>query len=203
MTGRIGRRVVTGLDSEGRSCILSDGPADVIFRFPDQPVPQGNWSEVHWMWTHNGTPTVPNGGSGSGRAPANWFPGPGGSRLIIETLGPRFGVDPAPAEEYESGSNSLQDIGTVFNSRYQDRTGVHSSDTIDYAIVISGRLWLEMTDGAEIVLEQGDCVVQTGVRHSWRNRDEEPCQVAFIMIGAERTVDPESDGDGVSGVNAT
>jgi hypothetical protein len=203
MTDRIGRRVVTGLDSEGRSCVLSDGPADVIFRFPDKPVPHGNWSEVHWMWTHNEIPTVPDGGAGSGAAPANWFPGPGGSRLIIETLGPRFGVNPAPAEEYESGSNSLQEIGTVFNSRYQDPSGSHSSDTIDYAIVISGRLWLAMTDGTEVVLEQGDCVVQRGVRHTWRNRDDKPCQVAFIMIGAERTADPESDRDGLSGVSAT
>jgi hypothetical protein len=203
MTGKIGRRVVTGLDSEGRSCIASDGPAEVIVRFPDQPVPPGNWSEVHWMWTHDETPAVPNGGSGSGGVPANWFPGPTGTRLIIETLGPGFGVAPARAEEHESGSNSLHDIGTVFNSRYQDRTGVHSSDTIDYAIVISGRLWLQMTDGTEVVLEQGDCVVQRGVRHAWRNRDEEPCQVAFIMIGAARTADPEADREGLSGVSAS
>jgi quercetin dioxygenase-like cupin family protein len=118
-------------------------------------------------------------------------------------LGPHFGEHPARAEEYENGSGSLQEIGTIFNSRYQDRTGAHSSDTIDYAVVISGRLWLQMTDGTEVVLEQGDCVVQGGVRHTWRNRGDEPCQVAFIMIGAERASDPESDSDDVSGVSAT
>ncbi len=190
---RIGRRIVTGVDSDGRSCILSDGPAEQVFRFPENPDPGSNWSEVHWMWSHDVIPVVPQSGH-VGVAPVKkWFPEPGGSRLIVETLGPQFGVSPTLPEEYDEGSNALQETGINFNARYIDQIGVHSSDTIDYGIVISGRLWLEMTDGTELVLEPGDCVIQNGARHTWRNRDDEPCQIAFIMIGAERKADPEGD----------
>jgi Cupin domain len=197
--GTIGRRIVTGVDADGRSCILSDGPAEQVFRFPEHPAPGTNWSEVHWMWSHEETPVVPQSGPVGVDPVKDWFPGPRGTRLILETLGPRFGVNPSAPEEYDEGSDALQDSGINFNARYIDQIGVHSSDTIDYGIVISGRLWLEMTDGTELVLEPGDCVVQNGVRHTWRNRDDEPCQIAFIIIGAERTADLEADRDSTQG----
>lgn len=195
MDNRVGRRVVTGVDGEGRSCILSDGPSDVIFRFPEEHGPEGNWSEVHWMWSSDEPPPVPHQGSTEVGPVRQWFPGPGGSRLIVETLGPNFGVDPAPAEDHEGGGGELESISSMFSSRYHDIEGVHSSDTVDYAIVISGELWLETTDGTEVKLEPGDCVVQTGVRHTWRNRGSRPCQVAFVMIGAVRHSDPEAARD--------
>lgn len=31
----------------------------------------------------------------------------------------------------------------------------------------------------------GDVVVQRGVRHAWRNNSEQPCAIAFFMIGAD------------------
>jgi hypothetical protein len=49
-----------------------------------------------------------------------------------------------------------------------------------------------MTDGTEVVLEPGDCVVQMGVRHTWRNRQATPTRVAFVIVGASRTADPEA-----------
>lgn len=184
---------MTGLDGEGRSCIISDGPSDVVLRFPDDPDPKGDWSQIHWMWSTESVPVVPHQDPSAVQLPPKWFPGPGGSRLIIETLSPRFGVDPAPEAAPEGSTEGTESIFDFFNSRYRDGSGVHSSDTIDYAIVISGRLWLQMTNGDEVELQAGDCVVQTGVRHTWRNRGEEPCQVAFIMIGAERAADPEAE----------
>jgi hypothetical protein len=46
---------------------------------------------------------------------------------------------------------------------------------------------LELDDGATVDLHPGDCVVQNGTRHAWRNRSNLPCLMAFIMIGADRT----------------
>jgi hypothetical protein len=159
--------------------------------FPDNPAPGTNWSQINWIWSTDEVPAVPYSEAVPARVVPQWFPGPGGTRFIFETLGPHFGVKPPATEERDRGTRTMQDTGTNFNARYIDQAGVHSSDTIDYAIVVSGRLWLELTDGTELVLEPGDCVVQTGVRHAWRNRDPEPCQVAFIIIGAERRSDPE------------
>ena len=55
---------------------------------------------------------------------------------------------------------------------------MHTTDTVDFDVVVSGEIWLELDDGAEVKLEAGDCVVQNGTRHSWHNRSSEPCVLA-------------------------
>ena len=182
------RRVVTGVNAAGKSCIVSDGP-------PSKTLVSAG-SQVSWMWTTDGTVEVPHDGSdpvATIRGP--WFPSPPGTRLIIEWLDPFFGVEGLPDVPADLGDGSemrFEDLDLTFNARYVDPDGVHSSDTLDYAIIISGELCLQMEDGEEVTLRQGDCVVQTGVRHTWRNRTAEPCMVAFVIIGAERTGDPEA-----------
>jgi hypothetical protein len=180
------RRVVTGLNEQGKSCIISDGPPSKTLIASSGP--------VSWMWATDDQVQVPHDGSDPIAKMVDWFPSFPGTCLIIEWLEPYFGVDGLPeAEGVEDGAERVfEDIGIRFNARYSDATGVHSSDTIDYAIIISGELCLQMEDGNEVTLKQGDCVVQTGVRHTWRNRSADPCNVAFIIIGAERTADPEA-----------
>ena len=41
-------------------------------------------------------------------------------------------------------------------------------------------------DGAVVRLKQGDCVVQNGTRHAWRNSKTAPCVMAFVLVGAAR-----------------
>ena len=48
--------------------------------------------------------------------------------------------------------------------------GMHTTDTVDFDIVISGEVYLELDDGEEVLLKAGDCVVQNGTRHAWHNR---------------------------------
>ena len=63
------------------------------------------------------------------------------------------------------------------------------SDTIDYGVVVRGEMTLELDDGKIVHLRQGDCIVQNGTRHRWRNALEgEPCLMAFVSIGAKRSV---------------
>lgn len=63
---------------------------------------------------------------------------------------------------------------------------MHTTDSIDYGVVISGEVYLELDDGVEVLLKPEDCVVQNGTRHAWRNRGSVPCLMAFVMIGATR-----------------
>ena len=63
---------------------------------------------------------------------------------------------------------------------------MHTTDTIDYDIILSGELWMELDDGMEVHLKPGDCVIQNGTRHAWRNRSSESCIMASVMIGAKR-----------------
>ena len=83
----------------------------------------------------------------------------------------------------EAGNTSLK----VMRMRPGLESGMHTSDTVDYGIVVSGEIWLELDDGAEVHLKQGDFVIQNGTGHNWRNRGSEVCVMAFVLIGAERS----------------
>jgi hypothetical protein len=39
--------------------------------------------------------------------------------------------------------------------------GMHKTDTVDYAIVLSGEIWALMDEG-ETLMKAGDCLVQRG-----------------------------------------
>jgi len=46
---------------------------------------------------------------------------------------------------------------------------MHTTRTIDYAIILSGEIYLKPDDG-EMLLETGDIAVQRATRHGWYNR---------------------------------
>lgn len=60
----------------------------------------------------------------------------------------------------------------------------HRTDSIDYAVVLSGEIDMEI-DGSVVHLKQGDLLVQRGTIHNWVNRGTEPCVIAFILIAAK------------------
>lgn len=76
--------------------------------------------------------------------------------------------------------------GSVFRV-VEYRPGVvprnHRTDSIDYAVVISGEIDMEM-DGAMVHLRAGDVLVQRGTIHNWINNGTEPCVIAFVLISA-------------------
>lgn len=62
---------------------------------------------------------------------------------------------------------------------------MHRSFSIDYGIVISGRLELSLDGGETVVMEAGDVCVQRGTNHLWRNPSAtEICRIAFVLIEA-------------------
>ena len=62
--------------------------------------------------------------------------------------------------------------------------GWHTTDTLDFALVASGEIDLELDDGVHH-LKAGDAVVQRATRHAWRNRSNEPCVMSFVLIGRD------------------
>lgn len=62
---------------------------------------------------------------------------------------------------------------------------MHRSSSIDYGIVLSGSVELELDDGAITTAQAGDIIVQRGTLHLWRNPSEtEICRIAFVLIEA-------------------
>ena len=60
----------------------------------------------------------------------------------------------------------------------------HRTESIDYAVVISGEIDMEM-DGTTVHLAAGDLLVQRGTIHNWVNRGTAPCVIAFVLAAAK------------------
>jgi mannose-6-phosphate isomerase-like protein (cupin superfamily) len=61
---------------------------------------------------------------------------------------------------------------------------VHRTDSIDYTVVMSGEIDMELDDSV-VHLKAGDVLVQRGTIHNWVNRGSEPCVIAFVLIDAK------------------
>ncbi|MGA7154858.1 MAG: cupin domain-containing protein [Pseudolabrys sp.] len=112
---------------------------------------------------------------------------PGASSSVIwATEG--FPVNNDGFEDPTSGSfKATVEGGTVFRVvRYQPGVAArnHRTDSIDYAVVISGAIEMELDDGVVVKLKAGDVLVQRGTMHNWVNRGTEDCVVAFVLISA-------------------
>jgi quercetin dioxygenase-like cupin family protein len=60
----------------------------------------------------------------------------------------------------------------------------HATDSVDYAIVMSGELWMELEEG-EVHLKPHDVVIQRSTNHNWVNRGSEPCVICFVLLATE------------------
>src|SRR5262245_50462074 len=81
---------------------------------------------------------------------------------------------------------TTRDGGTVFRV-IEYAPGVtprnHRTNSIDYAVVLSGEIDMELDD-QPVHLRAGDVLVQRGTIHNWVNRSTAPCVVAFVLIDA-------------------
>lgn len=63
---------------------------------------------------------------------------------------------------------------------------MHRTSSLDYGIVLSGRIELLLDDGVTVLVEPGGIVVQRGTIHSWRNpSDSETARMAFVLLDAK------------------
>jgi len=74
--------------------------------------------------------------------------------------------------------------GTVFRIvEYQPGVAprMHRTETVDYAVVISGEIDMVMDKGT-VRLRAGDVLVQQATLHDWVNRGSAPCRIAFVLV---------------------
>ena len=89
-----------------------------------------------------------------------------------------FGADVAKSwgdAEMGAAANIVEDARHPF---------MHRTDSVDYAVVLTGEIYM-MMDDEDYLLKAGDTVVQQGTNHAWSNRGTEPCLIAFILVDAE------------------
>ena len=172
------RRVVTG-NADGKSILQSD---DRLEAYPFQSVPN---YEHTLVWVN---PTVPDTREEQrfDRYPDSVVPGPGGTSLHFVTF-PPDSVFADPSFDGEAArSEALVRLRGLADHFEKEDPAMHKTNTVDYALVYEGEIWLELDDAKMIHLKRGDVVVQNGTRHAWRNKGTSPVTMLFFLNGAKQ-----------------
>ena len=106
---------------------------------------------------------------------AELWPGGPGMRLEPEPGASSWRVFDLPPDEVVAAYLQSQNVPEA------EASGFHRTDTLDYVMILDGEITLELDRGA-VALRSGDCVVQRGTRHAWRNRSGRPVKMAVVMI---------------------
>lgn len=170
--------MVTGQDASGKSVVVSDEEVEPVTL---KLVPG---VEFHRMWGANETPKLPT----DGKPPSlhHYFPPPGGFRWAFFTFPPETVAAPETIDFKAALNEAAEKLPGLADVLELDHPGMHTTDTVDVEVILSGEVVLELDDGAEVSLRPGDTVVQNGTRHAWHNRGDVPVVIAVGLIGAQR-----------------
>lgn len=163
------RRIVTGTDEMGRSVFVSDGPA------PDRFIAGYAPSYVQHLWCTGeaaamGEEPVPKGHQLG-------FHSPGGSILRI--------VDFPPDQSYTVDKLAdFLDANHVRDTNNPRHFWFHKTESLDYAICLEGEIYA-MLDVGEKLMRAGDVLIQRATNHSWSNRSDRPCRMAFVLLALD------------------
>lgn len=149
------RRVVTGHDPNGKSVVLSDGTP------PQRHPMKGREVGADFFEIWNDPKAVPALTSVEDREPSER----------------EFTIMPV-------SGHLIRIIDIYPPSEGGQRTVMHRTKTLDYAVVIEGEVVLVLDD-SEVTLKQGDVVVQRGTDHAWENRSDQRTRMAFFHIDAQ------------------
>ena len=172
--------IVTGRNKAGKSVIVSKDTVNAV-RAALAP-----GYEFTRLWGSDSVPALPS--DGTPPAQPRYFPPKNGFRFGMFTLPPTTTAAIAPASTPASVAefdHKLPGMGEVLEP---DHPGMHTTDTVDFDVVVFGEVVMELDDGAEVLLKAGDCVIQNGTRHALHNRSSQKAMIAFSLIGAERKV---------------
>ncbi|HVQ49823.1 MAG TPA: cupin domain-containing protein [Mycobacterium sp.] len=168
---------MTGHDTSGKSVFVSDETVE-----PVAPMVLPEF-QAHLLWGGDETPQFPDDGT----MPEwhTYFPPIGGFRFGMFTIPPAMAAED---QAFLTAEEALADMegklpGLV---QYMDPSdpGMHTTDTIDFEVVLDGTVVLELDDGATVTLHPGDTVVQNGTRHRWTNAGDTPARLALFICGA-------------------
>jgi len=149
------RRLITGVDAEGQSFIAADSASPHVKAVANTPT-----FAVTELWRATSIPVNNSGPIDDGLG-------------VVELSPPRQGVVFRYVE-------FPPDTDWLANPDAPD-SQVHTTASIDFAIVISGEIYAVM-DKDESLMHAGDVLIQRGTRHSWANRSDHPAVMAFALV---------------------
>lgn len=184
MADRSVRRVVTGHNESGRAIVLSDGEPPIVIRSDMQK----NLAFYELWNTQNSPSPVTAKEAEPTERHTDTAPPAGGTVIRFVDMPPEGPNGPELSKE--QAKKLFEAVGLAENAEHTIKGRhplMHRTESIDYGIVLEGQIVL-LLDDEEVVLEQGDMVVQRGTIHAWTNRTDKICRMAFILT--DGTFDP-------------
>jgi mannose-6-phosphate isomerase-like protein (cupin superfamily) len=141
---------------------VESGVVDSTSRIIDDgPVPESQFWQELWV----ASPEEPLGHAPT-EADATLEPSPGAARWRV------FLVPPDEVLRTVMADRGGGDV--------DDDAFFHITNTLDLIYVLDGDITLRMEEG-EVLLHPGDCVVQLGTNHAWRNTNPTPVKLLGVM----------------------
>jgi mannose-6-phosphate isomerase-like protein (cupin superfamily) len=171
------RRVVT-INLDGKSVVQSDEQMQA-YEFKSVP----NYEHT-LVWVNPSTPDLRKE-QRFDRYPESVVPGPGGTSLHFVTFPPTSVFTDPSFDSEAARREALVRLRGLADHFEEEDPAMHKTNTVDYAVVYDGEIWLELDDAKTVHLKKGDVVVQNGTRHAWRNKGTAPVTMLFFLNGAK------------------
>lgn len=161
------RRVVSGLNAEGKSVIMVDEISPVRMALPA--------FVANDVWRAETLPTTFEADALGTTLELD--PPPGGITVRLVTFVPDSWIDregyDKTIEQFHGADYKASGGGLAI--------GMHKMTTVDVDTVISGELWCVFDSGEETLLKQGDTIINRGTVHAWSNRTDQPATVVAVV----------------------
>lgn len=172
------RRIVTGHDANGRSIVTEDGPAPSVHTNPKRV-----GYCLTQVWATSETPAPVGNEPDPTVQPLKLEPPKNGTVVRIIEFGPEGEwLDKISAEDTRIAWGALgTDSASTNRSGRAKHPFMHRTESVDYALVLDGEITLVL-DETEVLMKQGDFLVERGTNHAWANRSSQPCRMLFVLI---------------------
>ncbi len=172
------RHVICGLDQQGQSAVVYDGPDCKVLDFPGQ--------SVSVLWSSSSVPASNNSGA-HGSMAAHYavlaqamMPAAGGFTFLRCERLPEVEIA-APMAAMDRAKHAQDDA--TFMARPDLHPGMHATHTLDLHVVVSGELTL-ILEAETVTLRAGESMVMRGVQHAWENRGNVPVVWYCVVVDA-------------------
>lgn len=175
------RTIVTGHTPQGKSVFVSDAPAERSTAFESVP-----GFETTMVWETLPGAAVPASETNPAPLAKSWVPNAGGTNLMFVTFPPDSVMGSPSFDPAAAGAEYVKVLPGLAEKFEMEHPGMHTTDTVDYGVLLDGELHLELDDGVTKKLAPRDVVIQNGTRHAWRNKSNKPATMLFVLVGASR-----------------
>lgn len=172
------RRVVTGHDARGRSCVIYDSQTPNVFVRPS-----GSCFNEMWTIENMPAPLKKSEDFGAAGRPFSHSPPAAGCHW-------RISYSPGPTPETEEEVKKEKELHAAEAASGTERKEgarhwkMHRTPSVDYAACLLGERLLVLED-SDLIIRKGDVVIQLGNWHSWDSSSSDPAVMSYVMIGGE------------------